>query len=208
MRKTFTRDFAPIGYHPPNPPNPFCDAVISLMSEVRGTHFRRIAYVDARGALISCPLNKTPRKHAELMVLFLSKIRPFILYNSKWEPNPLRYVSSHLLDAKMLVKANPLLLCQLTLLVAALASFLYDRSRVLYTFYANTPDRLPSVNTFQSHEVKFPNIRNCEDVLLLEDKGLALLACDDGREMWNVVQVRTRLFFKKKKKKKKGEISG
>jgi hypothetical protein len=103
----------------------------------------------------------------------------------------------------MLVKANPLLLCQLTLLVAALASFLYDRSRVLYTFYANTPDRLPSVNTFQSHEVKFPNIRNCEDVLLLEDKGLALLACDDGREMWNVVQVRTRLFFKKKKKKKR-----
>lgn len=87
-----------------------------------------------------------------------------------------------------------LFVCQLTLLVAALAAFLYDRSRVLYTFYANTPGRLPSINSFQSHEVKFPNIRNCEDALLLEDEGLALLACDDGREMWNVVQVRTRPF--------------
>ncbi|KAH6646168.1 putative paraoxonase [Truncatella angustata] len=41
---------------------------------------------------------------------------------------------------------------------------------------------------FTSYEVKFTDqIRNCEDVLLVETLGLALLACDPGRETWNTV---------------------
>ncbi len=68
---------------------------------------------------------------------------------------------------------------------------MYQRSTILYTFYANTPERLPRVNAFKSHEVKFADtIRNCEDVLLIEEQQLAIVACDDGREKWNVVQVR------------------
>lgn len=67
---------------------------------------------------------------------------------------------------------------------------MYQRSGILYTFYANSPERLPRINTFKSHEIKFADkIRNCEDVLLIEEKQLAILACDDGREMRNVVMV-------------------
>ncbi|KJZ73392.1 hypothetical protein HIM_07186 [Hirsutella minnesotensis 3608] len=74
-------------------------------------------------------------------------------------------------------------------LVAALLSpFLYERWQLLSTLQANAPHRLVKVNTFKSHEIRFADrIRSCEDVLMLEDEGLALLACDPGRETWNTV---------------------
>lgn len=57
--------------------------------------------------------------------------------------------------------------------------------------YKNAPGRLSEINTFRSHEIKFADrVRSCEDVLILESRGLAILACDPGRERWNTVMVR------------------
>lgn len=43
---------------------------------------------------------------------------------------------------------------------------------------------------FTSYDVKFTDqVRSCEDVVLIEDWGLALLVCDPGRETWNTVMV-------------------
>ncbi|CAH0047638.1 unnamed protein product [Clonostachys solani] len=71
---------------------------------------------------------------------------------------------------------------------AALCSFVYERAHVVKTFYANHPDRMARINAIGSYEIKFQDrIRNCEDAFLLEDKGLAILACDAGRDNWNTV---------------------
>lgn len=59
-----------------------------------------------------------------------------------------------------------------------------------FGFY-NVPGRMPLHANFTSHEIKFENdIRNCEDVVLLRDRPVALLVCDPGRETWNTVMVR------------------
>ncbi|KAI0130511.1 putative paraoxonase [Xylariales sp. AK1849] len=59
---------------------------------------------------------------------------------------------------------------------------------MLWLIYSNTPERLPRINAFDSHEIKFADrIKSCEDVLLVESAGLAILACDPGRERWNSV---------------------
>ncbi|TWU74988.1 hypothetical protein ED733_005820 [Metarhizium rileyi] len=74
------------------------------------------------------------------------------------------------------------------LLAAALSSLLYFRGQEMLMFYNNAPGRLPEINTFKSHEVRFADrVRSCEDVLVLETRGLAILACDAGRERWNTV---------------------
>jgi hypothetical protein len=66
----------------------------------------------------------------------------------------------------------------------------YERAHVVKTFYANHPDRMARINAIGSYEIKFQDrIRNCEDAFLLEDKGLAILACDAGRDNWNTVMV-------------------
>ncbi|KAM3454530.1 hypothetical protein MY3296_002987 [Beauveria thailandica] len=76
----------------------------------------------------------------------------------------------------------------LTVLVAALATFLYGRSNVLNSFVANAPGRLKKINTLQNYEIKFADrMRNCEDVVLLKARQLAITACDPGRDKWNVV---------------------
>ncbi|KAL7624460.1 hypothetical protein AAE478_006025 [Parahypoxylon ruwenzoriense] len=76
----------------------------------------------------------------------------------------------------------------LVVLLAPLAAFLAGRVRVLSLAYFNAPTRMPSYANFTSYEIKFADrIRNCEDALLVEARGLALLACDPGRETWNTV---------------------
>ncbi|KAM0550604.1 hypothetical protein ACHAPJ_008862 [Fusarium lateritium] len=76
------------------------------------------------------------------------------------------------------------------LAVALFASFVYERIDLIKTFYQNTPERLVKVNTIGSYEIKFEDrIRSCEDVLLIEEHHLAILACDAGRERWNTVMV-------------------
>ncbi|KAI0410023.1 putative paraoxonase [Xylaria palmicola] len=73
--------------------------------------------------------------------------------------------------------------------LALLAPFVYERGQLLSTiFWRNAPHRLVKVNTFASHEVRFADrIRSCEDALMIESEGLAILGCDPGRERWNTV---------------------
>ncbi|KAK7419081.1 hypothetical protein QQX98_003583 [Neonectria punicea] len=71
---------------------------------------------------------------------------------------------------------------------ALLAPFLWPRVRVLSLFFQNAPEKLQRMNALDAVELKFADrVRNCEDALLLEDKGLAILGCDPGRERWNTV---------------------
>ncbi|KAF5553802.1 serum paraoxonase lactonase 3 [Fusarium mexicanum] len=74
------------------------------------------------------------------------------------------------------------------LLVGLIASFVYERINLIQTFYQNTPSRITKVNNIGKYEVKFEDqIRSCEDVLLIEEYHLAVLACDPGRERHNTV---------------------
>ncbi|KAK6087772.1 serum paraoxonase arylesterase family protein [Seiridium cupressi] len=76
----------------------------------------------------------------------------------------------------------------LAALLALLAPYLIRRGQILRLFYTNAPDRLPRINALKTQEVKFADkIRSCEDALLIESKGYAILPCDAGRERWNSV---------------------
>jgi arylesterase/paraoxonase len=76
----------------------------------------------------------------------------------------------------------------LALIIGPLVAFLAGRARVLSLSYYNAPGRMPLHTGFSSYAVRFQDrIRSCEDVLLVEDRRLALLACDPGRETWNTV---------------------
>ncbi|KAK7757542.1 hypothetical protein SLS62_000557 [Diatrype stigma] len=77
------------------------------------------------------------------------------------------------------------------LAVALLAAYLYERAPVLYMMYSNAPQRIARLaNLGGGSEIKFadrPGFRSCEDALLVESLGVALVACDPGRERWNTV---------------------
>ncbi|KAI1392935.1 calcium-dependent phosphotriesterase [Hypoxylon trugodes] len=74
------------------------------------------------------------------------------------------------------------------LALAALLPGLYSSVQKVFVIYNNAPERLSSINNFKSYEIKFADtIRNCEDGLLVESQGLALLSCDVGRESYNTV---------------------
>ncbi|ROW15074.1 hypothetical protein VPNG_03477 [Cytospora leucostoma] len=76
----------------------------------------------------------------------------------------------------------------IVLILAALTTFLAARVQVLSLAYFNAPARMPKHTNFTSYGVKFADqVRSCEDVVLIEDRGLALLVCDPGRETWNTV---------------------
>lgn len=73
-------------------------------------------------------------------------------------------------------------------LISLVASFIYTRLGILYTFYANAPTRLQGVNNFKTTSIRFRNlIRNCEDGIIDAERGFALLSCDPGRDNWNTV---------------------
>ena len=79
---------------------------------------------------------------------------------------------------------------QLPLVVAALGAFVYSRMAALQTFLHNAPDKLPAVNNIGKYEIKFADrTRNCEDAILLETHGVAIVGCDPGRDKWNTVMV-------------------
>ncbi|KAK6949344.1 hypothetical protein Daesc_009419 [Daldinia eschscholtzii] len=74
------------------------------------------------------------------------------------------------------------------IVLAALLPSLYDLGQKLVLMYNNAPERFLNINNLNSSEVKFSDtIRDCEDALLVESKGLAIVACDPGREVWNTV---------------------
>jgi hypothetical protein len=50
---------------------------------------------------------------------------------------------------------------------------------------------LPRINALGDYEIKFADrIRNCEHSLLIEEKGVAILGCDPGRDGMNTVMVK------------------
>ncbi|KAF2476506.1 calcium-dependent phosphotriesterase [Lindgomyces ingoldianus] len=74
------------------------------------------------------------------------------------------------------------------LILALVGPYLYDRYLAYWPMVANLPSRMKPIYTFRSHELKFQDrIRNCEDVVLDEGMGLAILSCDAGRDRWNTV---------------------
>ncbi|KAI0837105.1 hypothetical protein F5Y06DRAFT_297887 [Hypoxylon sp. FL0890] len=74
------------------------------------------------------------------------------------------------------------------LALAALSPVLYDSFVRLSIIFNNAPGKLVKLNNLKSFEVKFEDsVRSCEDALLVESKGLAILSCDPGRELYNTV---------------------
>jgi hypothetical protein len=103
--------------------------------------------------------------------------------------------------------------------LAAAGPWLLQVSYPLYLLIANHPAFLPDISKrlvskifcfsciahmgwddyvlifdsdeFKDHRVKFVNdVRNCEDIVLDEARGAAILSCDAGRDKWNTVMVR------------------
>ena len=74
-------------------------------------------------------------------------------------------------------------------MLSAFLYFLAYRSVILWTFYANAPERLSRISNID-YEIKFKELtRNCEDAVLDETNSLAILSCDPGRDKWNTVMV-------------------
>ncbi|KAK7179301.1 hypothetical protein DPSP01_005721 [Paraphaeosphaeria sporulosa] len=77
-----------------------------------------------------------------------------------------------------------------TLAIAVLGPYCYDRYLALSTIVRNRPGHYEPINIFKGHEIKFRDthdFRNCEDLLLNEVRGVAILSCDPGRDRWNTV---------------------
>ncbi|KAI1774546.1 calcium-dependent phosphotriesterase [Hypoxylon cercidicola] len=74
------------------------------------------------------------------------------------------------------------------LLLAACLPTLYNTVQEASVLLQNAPGRLVTVNTFKSYDLKFADkTRNCEDGLLIESEGIAILGCDPGRDKLNTV---------------------
>ncbi|KAI1464035.1 calcium-dependent phosphotriesterase [Daldinia caldariorum] len=74
------------------------------------------------------------------------------------------------------------------IILAALLPTFYNLGQKLVLMYNNAPSRFISINNLKSSEVKFSDtFRSCEDILLVESKGIAIFSCDAGRETWNTV---------------------
>lgn len=59
----------------------------------------------------------------------------------------------------------------------------------LSVIFNNAPGKLVHINNLK-YEIKFEDsVRDCEDALLIESKGLAIFSCDPGRESYNTVMV-------------------
>ncbi|CCE35075.1 uncharacterized protein CPUR_02003 [Claviceps purpurea 20.1] len=85
----------------------------------------------------------------------------------------------------LLAPANPFLQ---SILAVALSVLVYHRGQALWMLYNNSPARLSHINTFSSYDIKFADrVRSCEDALIVESRGVAIVACDAGRERWNTV---------------------
>lgn len=81
-----------------------------------------------------------------------------------------------------------------------LAPWFWGRLQIIPLFWRNAPGSIPRYNVLGGgggsgggtgkYEIKFANqLRSCEDVILLEKEGIAVMACDPGRERHNTVMV-------------------
>ncbi|KAL2822434.1 hypothetical protein BJX63DRAFT_376496 [Aspergillus granulosus] len=82
-------------------------------------------------------------------------------------------------------------LSRLAIVVVLLAwslPWFQGRKQALTLLAKNKPANLPEINTFTSYSHKLVNrVRNCEDGIIVEEDGLAILSCDPGRDLWNTV---------------------
>lgn len=81
--------------------------------------------------------------------------------------------------------------------ILLLSPYISDRIHAISVLiFDNSPSKFERVSAFRSHEIKFADrIKYCEDALLIEDKGLAVLSCDPGRDKYNPGMVRWGLFL-------------
>ncbi|KAL4965782.1 uncharacterized protein BDV14DRAFT_172075 [Aspergillus stella-maris] len=73
-------------------------------------------------------------------------------------------------------------------LLAVSFPYLQGRQYALSLIVKNKPETLPEINKFTTSSLKFANkVRNCEDGIVVEQDGFAILSCDPGRDLWNTV---------------------
>jgi arylesterase/paraoxonase len=83
-----------------------------------------------------------------------------------------------------------LLKYQWAIALAIVVPYVVDRRVSFQIMVANRPSQLPEFAAFKSHKIEYSDIvRNCEDVALDEDLGIAYFSCDPGRDRWNTVMV-------------------
>ncbi|KAF2643354.1 calcium-dependent phosphotriesterase [Massarina eburnea CBS 473.64] len=72
--------------------------------------------------------------------------------------------------------------------LALVVPYFYDRYLALSHAPSNSLGKLQPVYNIKSHDILFRDrVRNCEDVLMEESLGIAILSCDPGRDRWNTV---------------------
>ncbi|KAF1958887.1 calcium-dependent phosphotriesterase [Byssothecium circinans] len=72
--------------------------------------------------------------------------------------------------------------------LAIVVPFFYDRYLTISHVLSHRAGKLQEVYNIKSHEILFRDrVRNCEDVLMEENLGIAILSCDPGRDRWNTV---------------------
>jgi arylesterase / paraoxonase len=68
--------------------------------------------------------------------------------------------------------------------------YVADRRHSIALLYTNRPSQLQEVSAFKDYKIAFQDVvRNCEDVVLDEELGIAYFSCDPGRDRWNTVMV-------------------
>jgi arylesterase/paraoxonase len=72
--------------------------------------------------------------------------------------------------------------------MAATYPYFSGRLWALSFLRLNTPTNLADFKAFSIYEIKFRDeLRNCEDIVMIEKEGAAILSCDPGRDQWNTV---------------------
>ncbi|OKP13193.1 hypothetical protein PENSUB_1293 [Penicillium subrubescens] len=72
--------------------------------------------------------------------------------------------------------------------MAATYPYFSGRLWALSVLRSNAPGNLAEVKAFSIYEIKFRDeLRNCEDMVMIEKQGAAILSCDPGRDQWNTV---------------------
>ncbi|KAL4938888.1 hypothetical protein BDV06DRAFT_231469 [Aspergillus oleicola] len=73
-------------------------------------------------------------------------------------------------------------------LLAISFPYLQGRQYALSLILNNKPENLLEINKFSTSSLKFANkVRNCEDGVIVQEDGFAILSCDPGRDLWNTV---------------------
>lgn len=76
----------------------------------------------------------------------------------------------------------------MVLLLSPLYTYLFARFWTLSVLVANTPHKLVGFNAFSDYDLRFRDeVKNCEDAVIVQGEGTAILSCDPGRDARNTV---------------------